>query len=146
MFKLLTLIWRASETLDPLPRDPKKVVDTMRKGRARRVENLLGGKIAAKAGKVNLRLKTDKRGKGAENTKVLELVANQRVKEIRVARESRAAKGSRGMAESRAAKVSRGMAESRAAKGSRGMAESQAAKVSRKKENRLPASRENLKA
>ena len=130
----------------------------MRKGRARRVENLLGGKIAAKAGKVNLRLKTDKRGKGAENTKVLELVANQRVKETRVARESRAAKGSRGMtesraakgsrgmAESRAAKVSRGMAESRAAKGSRGMAESQAAKVSRKKENRLPASRENLKA
>ena len=106
----------------------------MRKGRARRVENLLGVKVAAKAEKVNLRLRTGKRGKGAESTKVLELVANPRVKETRVAKESQAVKGSRGMA------------ESQAAKGSRGMAESQAAKVSRKKENRLPASRENLKA
>ena len=105
-----------------MPRDPKKVVDTMRKGRARRVENLLGVKVAAKAEKVNLRLRTGKRGKGAESTKVLELVANPRVKETRVAKESQAVKGSRGMAES------------------------QAAKVSRKKENRLPASRENLKA
>ena len=105
-----------------MPRDPKKVADTMRRGRARRVENLLGVKIAAKAEKVNLRLKTDMRGKGAESTKVLELLANLRVKETRVARESQAAKDSRGMAES------------------------QAVKLSRKKEKRLPASRENLKA